>query len=194
MEGAAENRAAIAGGIALLIAVIIAVAALLDLGPFADEELSEAEFLARGDEICTEAHDRFLNIQRATPRTADDAATLTKELIAIAEEELHEIRDLEEPSTLSAPLHRYLEAREDGIERMREGLKAAEDEDAFGYGSAQSRVADTQPDRFGLAREVGFNECSRPLVSRDELERQAKPPSDSDPDAPPTVNNPPTGA
>ena len=194
MERAADNRPAIAGGIALLIGVIIALAALLDLGPFADDELSEAEFLARGDEICTEAHDRFRDIQQATPRTADDAATVTKELIDVAEEELHGIRDLEAPSTLSAPLHRYLEAREQGIDQMKDGLNSAEDNDAFGYGSAQARVAETQLDRFDLARDVGFNECSRPLLEKDELERQAKPPAETDQDAPPTVNNPPTGA
>lgn len=188
-----RRRAARGAGVALVIGVVIALGALLDLGPFADEELSVAGFLARGDEICTEAHDVFRASQDGPPRTAAEAAALTRELIQVAETELGDIRDLPAPDSLRTPLRRYLAARESGIEAMRRGVQAAEREGASGYEAAQARVAQKQIARLKLAREVGFNECSRPLVDRGELDKQAKPPPSSDPNAPPTVSNPPTG-
>lgn len=192
-ESAGGNRVGLAAAIALLIGVLIALAALLNLGPFAEDELSEAKFLARGDEICTEAHDRFDEVQNHPPRTAPEAASLTRDLIEIAEEELKEIRKLEVPQALASPLRRYLSSRERGVEVMKEGLAAAEEEDAFGYADAQARVAGEQLDRLQLAREIGFHECSRPLIDRQELEQQSEPPVSADPSAPPTVNNRPTG-
>lgn len=192
-ESARDNRIGIAVAIALAFGVLIALAALLNLGPFAEDELSEAEFLARGDEICTVAHDNFEAEQDHPPRTAAEAASLTNLLIEVAEEELKEIRALEEPDTLAAPLRRYLSSRERGIAVMKDGLAAAEDEDAFAYADAQARVAGDQLDRLQLARDVGFHECSRPLIDRKELEQQSEPPPSADPSAPPTVNNPPTG-
>ena len=74
--------AALAGVVALVIVAIV-----LDLGPFADDELSEAEFLARGDEICASAHDGFAEAQsKAVGQTPSEAVALTDELIGIAEE------------------------------------------------------------------------------------------------------------
>lgn len=187
------NRTALTAGIVGLVAVLIAVAALLDLGPFADGELSAAEFLAQGDEICTDAHDEFLELQNGTPRTAEDAEELTQALIDIAEEERDEIESLEGPASLDEPLASYLSERERGIEVLRQGLEAARDDDPAAYERSQAKLAGEQGKREKVAKDLGFNECSQPLVERDELERQAQPPEPSDPSAPPTVNNPPTG-
>jgi hypothetical protein len=66
---------------------------------------------------------------------------------------------------LQGLLDRYIEAREQGLEILRDGLEAAEDDDAEAYADAQAQIADTQVDRARLAREVGFTECSRPLTA-----------------------------
>lgn len=178
----------------LAVGVFVALALLLDLGPFADEPLSEAEFLARGDEICHRAHADFEELQGHAPATAREAAEITDELVAIAREELERIRDLEAPVALETALKRYLDARVAGIERLEEGAKAAADEDAFAYAKAQAEVADTQLSRLKLAREVGFDQCSRVLFGREQLEGDQVAPIDTDPSAPPTIENPPTGA
>lgn len=173
--------------------VLVGLAIALDLGPFANEELTESEFLARGDEICRQAHTDFEKLQDSPPRTANEAATLTGELVGISREALEAVRELSSPASLDVALDRYLEAREKGIDRLRAGLEAAEEGDAVAYAKAQADVAAGQPQRAKLAREVGFSECSSVLFGRDRLAQDAEPPRPADPGAPPTVSNPPTG-
>ncbi len=187
------NRTAIIAGIIGAIAVLVALAALLNLGPFTDEDLSAAEFLARGDEICTQAHDDFLNLQSSTPRTPQDAETLTQSLINVAEDERESIRDLDPPASLTDMVDTYLAVREKGIDIMRQGLDAARDEDPGGYEVAQAKLAGNQEERQKVAEDLGFKKCSQPLVGDDELARQAVEPDTQGPNAPATVNNPSTG-
>ena len=176
-------------------AALVVVAIVLDLGPFADDELSGAEFLARGDEICASAHDDFAEAQsKVSGQTPSEALALTEELIGIAEQELADIEQLAEPQQLTDDLERYLAARERAIETLREGRSAAEKADILEYESAQAKVARGQAKRLELAKAVGFSECSTLDPSPGAVEADAEPPSPSDPSAPPTVNNPPTGA
>ncbi len=174
------------------LAVIVATVALfLLLDPFGDEELSRAEFLAEGDEICTEAHDAFTELQDKTPATAREAVDLTEQLINVAEDERDAIDELNGPSDLDDEVDEYLSARQEGIDLLDRGLDAAEADDGDTYAASQAKVAAQQVERLKLALAVGFTECSRPLVDREELARQAEPPAGSDPSAPPTVANPP---
>ena len=190
MDALREHGRTAAIAAAAAIALYLAAAALLGLWPFGGE-LSREEFLQRGDEICAEAHDEFRDLQDTPPRTAAGAADLTGSLLEISRGELDELRDLDGPDELQGPLDRYLAAREDGIAEIEAGLRAAEEEDAQAYAEAQARVAAGQLRRLRLAQAVGFEECSRPLIGRDELAEQAEPPTGTD--APPTVQNPPTG-
>jgi hypothetical protein len=174
------------------LAVIVAMVALfLLLDPFGDEELSRAEFLAEGDEICTEAHGAFTELQDKTPATAREAVDLTEQLINVAEDERDAIDELNGPSDLDDEVDEYLSARQEGIDLLDRGLDAAEADDGDTYAASQAKVAAQQVERLKLALAVGFTECSRPLVDREELARQAEPPAGSDPSAPPTVANPP---
>jgi hypothetical protein len=154
---------AVAGALGLL-AAIVALAALLDLGPFGDdgttESLSRAEFIAKGDEICRRAHDQFAELQPNPPITAQKAAALQEELIQISEGELSRIRALDAPPEIEVALNRYLRAREQGIALLGEGLQAAKNDDAFAYDAARQRLADGQVDRLELAEAVGFTDCS----------------------------------
>jgi hypothetical protein len=191
MEASARRRRfawIVAAGAAVTALVVL----VLVLDPFAGE-LTAEELIAEGDEICAEAHDAFVDLQDDPPTTAREAADLTDRLIGISEDELDEIDDLDGPSELDDPLDRYLDSRQEGIDLLHEGLDAAEDEDAFAYADAQAKIAADQLRRLKLARDVGFTKCSRPVVSRTELEQTAEPPASLGPDAPPTVANPPTG-
>jgi hypothetical protein len=170
--------------------VVVLVALYLLLDPLGDE-LTREEVLAQGDEICAEAHEAFTDLQDETPGTAAEAADLTGQLVNIAEDERDEIDDLEGPDDLEAQIDAYLSAREEGIDQLQRGLDAAEDGNAGAYADAQAKVAAAQLKRGRVAREIGFRECSRPLVDRDELARQAEPPQGTDPTASPTVANPP---
>jgi hypothetical protein len=149
--------------IAALVGVIVALAALLDLGPFADEELSRAELIAAGDEICERAHEAFVELQDDQPRTAREAHDLTDQLVGIAEDERDEVADLDGPDDVDELVDRYLEARDEGIDALRAGRDAADDDDADAYSRAQAELASAQDERRRLARRVGFRECSRPL-------------------------------
>jgi hypothetical protein len=192
-DGSALKRRPGASALGILaLGVVVALAALLDLGPFAGEELSRAEFVARADQVCAEAHDEFRDLQRSQPETASEAEALTDALLDVAEDELADVAELNGPDDLDDAIDRYLEAREAGIELLRAGLDAAADQDALAYERAQARLASTQDGREKLAREVGFDECSRPITDREQLRRDAQAPRSTAPSAPPTVSNPPT--
>src|SRR5687768_3825863 len=90
------------------VALLVGLAIVLDLGPFGEDELSEEEFLAKGDEICAQAHDDFTRLQSEPPRTATEAAELTDELVAISRDELDAIAELDGPASLDPALDRYL--------------------------------------------------------------------------------------
>ena len=86
--------AAVLGALGLL-AVIVALAALFDLGPFEDESsssLTQAEFTAKGDQACERAHDQFAELQKTPPNSAEGAVALTQNLLEISESELSQIR------------------------------------------------------------------------------------------------------
>ncbi len=154
--------AAVLGAVGLL-AVIVAFAALLDLGPFEDEEgssLTEAEFTAKGDRVCERAHDQFAELQETPPNSAEGAVALTQNLIEISENELNQIRALDAPAEVQEALDRYLRAREQGIALLEQGLEAAQERNAGAYADAQAKIAAGQVRRLKLAEAVGFSECS----------------------------------
>jgi hypothetical protein len=150
----------------VLLALVVALGALFDLGPFEDEgsTLTKASFAARGDAICKRAHDQFAQVQPSPPITPQKAVALQEELIEISESELSQIRGLDVPPDVQPALDRYLRAREQGIALLRRGLRAAEDKDAFAYEAIKQRVAAGQVHRLKLAQAVGFGVCSRPVA------------------------------
>jgi hypothetical protein len=176
-EAPRTNRTGLAAGILGGVVLLVLLAILLDLGPFADDELSAAEFLAQGDEICKQAHDEFLDIQGSTPRTAADAEAQVEALIEVASEERDRILDLGAPDSLAGDVDAYVANREKGIKTLQVGLAAARDDDPIGYEESQAELASQQIKRQEVAQKLGFNECSEPLVDEDELERQAQPPA-----------------
>ncbi len=65
--------------------------------------------------------------------------------------------------------------------------------DAFAYAKAQAELASAQLERLKLARHVGFTSAAGPLRPRAARAPTPSRRSDTDPSAPPTVSNPPTG-
>lgn len=134
-------------------------------GPFGGGggELTKEELIAQGDEICQRGRDQYLELQKNPPQTAQASAALTSKLIEITEAEIADLRDLDAPAASEDALNAYLEAREAGVDVLREGLAAAQDQDSQAYAEAQAKIAEGQVHRARLAEEVGFTECSRPL-------------------------------
>jgi hypothetical protein len=151
-------------------AALLTAAALAGCGPFGGEDadgtepLDEQEFIQRGDEICRSAQDQVAELRRDPPSTPQQSARFTEELIGVFEQEVGELEALEPPPDRAAAFDRYLEAREEAIGFLEEGLAAAEREDAEAYAEAQADVASGQVQRAELAQQVGFTECSRPLT------------------------------
>jgi hypothetical protein len=154
-----RRRWALGGAVVAVVAAAVAIAALRPFGG----ELTRAELVAQGDEICAQARNDFEALQRQPPRTAREAADLTRRLIGVAEDELDAIDDLDHPADLDSEIDRYLAARGEGIELLRDGAVAAEAGDQRRYEAAQAELDAGQRFRRRLAREIGFRECSRPI-------------------------------
>jgi uncharacterized protein YhaN len=158
-----RRPAAVVAGVLGLLALIVGLAALVNAGPFEDEDtttLTKAEFIARGDQVCKRAHDQFAELQRQPPNSAEGAVALTQNLVEISENELAEIRALDAPPEVQEALDRYLQAREHGIAVLEQGLQAARERNARAYADAQAEIAAGQVHRLKLAQAVGFSECS----------------------------------
>ena len=126
---------------------------------------SAAAAIPEGDEICREGQERIAGLRGGTPSTPDQAAELTRGVIAAYEEEIAALGALEVPAELKADLDRYLAAREEALDPLRDGLAAARKGDAEAYAEAQAAVAEGQLERTRLADAVGFSDCSSPTGS-----------------------------
>jgi hypothetical protein len=154
-----RRRWALGGAVVAVVGAAVAIAALWPFGG----ELTRAELVAQGDEICAQARNDFEAFQERPPRTAREAADLTRRLVDVAEDELDAIDDLNRPADLDSEIERYLAAREEGIELLRDGAAAAEAGEQRRYEAAQAELDAGQRFRRRLAREIGFRECSRPI-------------------------------
>ena len=159
----AGEKLGLVAGIVGVLALLFSLGAVLHLGPFERSELSRGELLAQGDQICRKAHAAFEELQVKQPQTPDQAAALTGQLLAIAEDERDRLASLDGPDDFDDELQTYLDARDLGIEALRRGHQAAEAGRADIYAEAQAELAETQRQRIQIARQVGFAECSRKI-------------------------------
>jgi hypothetical protein len=126
------------------------------------EPLTKQGLIAKGDAICKQANDLFARLQQSPPTTPESAVTFTQKLIDIKWTELSQLRDLNPPASLKSSLDDYLGALDKNIGVLKQGLKAAQQNDATGYAKAQAETVREQVKRLQLAQAVGFQECSRP--------------------------------
>ena len=132
------------------------------------EPLTKHELIAKGDAICRQASEQFNHLRESPPTTAEEVATLTRRVIDIQATQLSQLRDLNAPSSLQSNLADYLKALEKNIAVLKQGLRAAKQNDVAGYQEAQAKTAQDQVERLELARAVGFKECSRPAGTAQE--------------------------
>jgi hypothetical protein len=124
------------------------------------EQVTAAQLVQKGDQICREERSSFGRIQAQPPPNASIAADQTNELIQTTEDANSKLGDLEPPEQLRAAYDQYLEARDRVIDEMQRGKDAAENQDSGAYGAAQAAVAQNAPQRRKLARSLGFKVCS----------------------------------
>jgi hypothetical protein len=136
--------------------VLIALAAGCGGGK---HQVSAAELVQKGDQICRTEQSKFNQIQAHPPANAPNAADQIKELIGAAESASSQLGDLEPPDALRTPFESYLSARGRAVDQMMRGQDAAENQDSRAYGVAQAAVVHTAPARRKLAGAVGFKVC-----------------------------------
>jgi len=124
------------------------------------EQVSAAELDQKADQICATEQTKFKQIQATPPANASEAADQTEQLIQAAESASSAIDDLEPPDALRGALDIYLGARDDAINKMKDGQNAAENQDSRTYGTAQAAVVKSAPERGKLAESLGFKVCS----------------------------------
>jgi hypothetical protein len=154
--------------LALSVSLLVA-ATITGCGPFGDDGgedsvSGEEEFASRGDEICRDAQQRVAEVQRDLPTSRQESARFAESLIDIFVQEVGELQALDPPVDQREAFDRYLDAREEAIGFLRDGLEAAERNDPEGYADAQAQVAAGQVDRAELAQQAGLRGCSRPLT------------------------------
>jgi hypothetical protein len=125
-------------------------------------ELTKSELIAKGDAICQDARARFAELQGSPPTTPEETATFTRQLIDITENEVSQLRALDAPSDVKPALDQYLQAMDENVDVLKQGLKAAQQSDATAYAQAQAKAVQDQVKRLQFAQAVGFKECSRP--------------------------------
>jgi hypothetical protein len=125
------------------------------------EEVTAAEFVQQGDQICREQESRFTEIQAAPLVSASDGAEEAAALHDAAEESVDKLRDLEPPEPQRSMYDRYLDAKDETLQYFEDGKDAADDQDGRAYSAAQAAVAKGAPERAKLGRVLGFRVCSQ---------------------------------
>src|SRR5215211_8545632 len=98
-------------GAAVVVVLVVAVSLIADLGPFGGgDELTKDELIAQGDAICKSGRQEYLDLQQDPPKSASEAAELTRRLIEITEGEISDLRDLNAPDESQDALEDYLAA------------------------------------------------------------------------------------
>jgi hypothetical protein len=146
----------------LLVPPLIAILALngSGCGGGGKEQVTAAELIQQGDQICRQEQSGFSQIQAHPPANASDATDQTKALVKAAESADSKLSDLQPPDELKAQLDSYLSARDRAVDQLKKGQDAAENQDSATYGAAQAAVVQSAPERRRLARAVGFKVCS----------------------------------
>lgn len=146
----------------LLVPPAVAILALgaTGCGGGGKQQVSAAELVHKGDQICRDEQTKFKQIQANPLGNASDAADQTKELIQVSESANSELGDLEPPEAQRAPLDSYLSARSRAIDQMKTGQDAADNQDSSAYAAAQAAVVHSAPQRRQLAASLGLKVCS----------------------------------
>ena len=138
---------------------VAALAALVAGCGSEKEQVSAAELHQKADAICRDEQAKFDRIQAHPPANASIAAGQTGELIGVAEAASSDLRDLEPPESIRGPYDAYLDARQEAVDEMKRGERAAKQQQSAAYAAAQTAVARSGPERRKLAGALGLEVC-----------------------------------
>jgi hypothetical protein len=144
--------------IACSLPVVAVAAAGCGGGP---QQVSAAELVQKGDDVCRDLQGQFAEIQSQPPANAPDAADQAGRLLDVADEAQSELRDLEPPEDIRADYDHYLDTRDQVNDLLKKGEEAAKEQDGNGYGRAQEEASAGAPERQMLASGLGFKVCSQ---------------------------------
>jgi hypothetical protein len=149
-------------GIALLVvALIFALGAVFELGPFrAGTKAQATGFSAQAELICRATGREFERLQEQDPLTPADAAALAEALARVAKSEQDALSSLAGIAPDPDAMNAYLEARARAIGLIEDGAAAAADGDMDAYGQAQARLARGQAQRRSMAAAAELSGCS----------------------------------
>jgi hypothetical protein len=144
---------------------VVLTAALLALGGAGcgggKEQVTAAELVQKGDQICRDEQSKFKEIQSAPLVNASDGADQADALHDAAQNAVDSLRDLEPPQAQRDAYGRYLDAKENTLQYFDKGKDAADERDGRAYSEAQAAVAAGAPERASLAKSLGFKVCSQ---------------------------------
>jgi hypothetical protein len=122
------------------------------------------QFRSEANQVCRDAEQQLDRIQRARPRTADQAEKQASAIVDVSRQALDDLHQIDAPDDLKPTWDRYLTEREKAIGFIEQSRDAAADNDASAYARGKLRLARDQPTRRALALRLGLDRCSRPSL------------------------------
>ena len=150
--------------LAAALAAATAIVALASCGGGGSSTTSQKQFRTEANQVCKDVEQQLNRIQRALPRTADQAEKQASALVDVSQQALDNLHQIDPPAGLKAAYQRYLAAREKAVGFITAARDAAANNDATAYAKAKTRLAASQPYRRQLALALGLGMCSRPSV------------------------------
>ena len=145
----------------LPLVILVVPAFAVGCGGGGPQAVSATELVQKGDEICSQSRERFLQTSTVPLHNASGGADQAEKLIEVLEDELSDLRNLEPPDPPRAAYDRYLASLDRYRDYLQRGKDAAEQQDGKAFAAAQAAAAAGAAKRQQLARAVGFKECSK---------------------------------
>jgi serine/threonine protein kinase len=122
--------------------------------------LSRSQLIAEADAVCEQSKSRYLEVRDVGSEYAADV-TYAEALARFARARVRGLRSLAPPPALAGPYREYLDAQERVLATDRQAVRAARQGDAASVEAARERRDSEDALRERLAREIGFEVCSR---------------------------------
>ena len=125
------------------------------------EQVTAAQLVQKGDQICREQQRKFTEIQAAPLVNASDGGDQAEALGDAAKNSLDDLRHFEPPQAQRVAYDRYLDAKDNALQYFDQAKDAADDLNGRAYSAAQTAEAAGAPERAQLAKALGFKDCSQ---------------------------------
>jgi hypothetical protein len=172
---------ALAGGLALIAAIVVAALALGGGGgdggsaatvssrggskhkPKPQPTLTGSQLIAKADSICADSQSAFEEVRAEFPQAKSEEApdlAYSEELVDISASAVKRFEALDPPPGVRRPYEEYVQTQRRVHRYDVQALRAARAEHSGEYLAARERRDNEQPERYGLARKVGLETCS----------------------------------